>query len=85
MAEIRNFIESNTDHVVVADDRSIYRTLRRFHAGGLISFSEVPSRRGRSLKVYELSEAGASTANVFLKRNIFPLFRLESKIREGIK
>ena len=85
MADIRDFIIEHTDGVVAADDRSIYRTLGRYHASGLISFTEVASTRGRSLKVYELTPMGVSTTSSFLKRNIFPLFALESIIRNGIE
>jgi DNA-binding PadR family transcriptional regulator len=76
MADIRSFISESTDDAVSADDRSIYRTLRRFHTSGMLSYIQVSSSRGRSFKVYGLTEVGIAVSNEFLERNVRPLIKL---------
>ncbi len=58
MAEIKTFITNITGGALDADDRSIYRALRRYNAAELIDFTNQPGQSGPDLKIYHLSENG---------------------------
>ncbi len=75
MAEIRQFILNATKHRISADDKSLYRALRRYHDSEMVEFSERPSPGGGpDRKVYALSQVGATVLQNFLKHNVVQVF-----------
>ena len=70
MAQIKQFIGEASGSVVTADDKSIYRALRRYHDADLVSFEMQPSSNGPDLKVYTLTMTGRNVLGHFLQRNI---------------
>jgi DNA-binding PadR family transcriptional regulator len=70
MAEIKQFISEATKGTLSADDKSLYRALRRYYDTELVDFSNEPGRGGPELKVYSLTEVGRNVLAEFTKRNI---------------
>ncbi len=74
MAAIKDFITTVTDSGRVADDKSMYRALRRHNEVEMIDFKQVPGDGGPERKVYQLTEIGTNVLNQFIERNITRLF-----------
>lgn len=75
MADIKTFIEQKTASAITADDRSMYRALRRFHAMDLVSYYDSPSNRGGpDRKIYQLTETGRNVLASFMQRNILAVY-----------
>jgi len=74
MAQIKTFITEATSNTLLADDKSMYRALRRYHAAEMITFSTVPSETGPDRKLYQLASAGERVLAAFCERNIVPVF-----------
>lgn len=74
MADIKQFITHTTNYTVTADDKSMYRALRRFHEADMISFEHQPSKSGPELKVYSLTSIGKRVLEQFTKKNIVDIF-----------
>jgi len=74
MGDIRSFLHTATDGLVSADDKSIYRALRRFNDAQLVDFVTEKNERGPDKKVYNLSEIGEKVLNSYTDRNIKGLF-----------
>ena len=75
MAQIKQFIAENCDGVLTADDKSIYRALRRYRKSELVQFNSVANPTGPDLKMYSLTATGEHVLNHFLARNIGILYR----------
>ena len=69
MADIKRFIAEATNETIAADDRSLYRALRRYHQAEMLEFTSQPGS-GPDLKVYELSPIGREVLRQFIERNI---------------
>ncbi len=75
MATIKDFIETQSQHTLTADDKSMYRALRRFHQMDLVDFRDEPSNRGGpDRKVYALTETGLHVLNRFIQKNIIDVY-----------
>jgi DNA-binding PadR family transcriptional regulator len=70
MAQIKQFLQAATDGTMSADDKSIYRALRRYDKGDLVRFDTQPGTGGPELKVYDLTETGRHVLEHFLARNV---------------
>lgn len=84
MAEIKDFIFDATKGTLGADDKSLYRALRRFDKADMVDFKMVPSRSGPELKVYDLTETGRNVLDIFVKRNITAVF-FNQNVKELLK
>ena len=84
MAKIKDFIVEITHNTINADDKSMYRALRRFVDTELIGFTTKPSKSGPDLKIYRLSEIGEKVLGEFVKRNIFNVY-FNQQFKELIK
>lgn len=69
MAQIKRFISVHANSLT-ADDKSIYRALRRYHKAGLVAFETAPNASGPNLKVYDLTDTGRHVLDHFLARNV---------------
>src|SRR4051812_45512825 len=58
MAEIRQFIHTATNDTLSADDKSLYRALRRYYDVELIDYTLGAGKNGPDRKVYKLTELG---------------------------
>lgn len=84
MTEIKTFMSEMTGGALDADDRSIYRALRRYYSAELIDFTTRPGDSGPDLKVYHLTENGQSILEAFSSRNILKVF-YKPKVRKLIE
>jgi PadR family transcriptional regulator PadR len=74
MADIKHFIHEVTNNILTADDKSLYRALRRYTKAEMLGFKTVPSKNGPDLKVYHLTDVGNKVLSTFLERNVIKLF-----------
>lgn len=80
MAQIKHFISVKTNNLLEADDKSMYRALRRFQDADMISNVLKNNPNGPDQKVFSLTETGESVLAEFIKRNIVDiLFRTDIK------
>lgn len=69
MAEIKRFVSDATHATITADDKSLYRALRRYHQAEMVAFQTAPGH-GPDRKVYELTAIGAEVLRRFIERNV---------------
>ena len=74
MNQIKEFIGRQTNDSLQADDKSMYRALRRFDDAEMISHISQPSKSGPDLKVYSLTDSGKQITEAFIERNISGIF-----------
>lgn len=74
MAAIKQRIAALTAGTLAADDKSMYRALRRYDDAELIEHTAVPNASGPDLKVYRLTTTGENILASFLERNIINVF-----------
>lgn len=74
MAEIKLFIEQATKGTISADDKSIYRALRRYQLAEMVDFKLVPGEGGPERKSYFLTTAGRRVLYAFIDRNISNIY-----------
>lgn len=75
MSAIKNFIDFTARGTISADDRSMYRALRRFKSMNLVDYvDEKSDRGGPDRKVYRLTETGSNVLLKFIKKNIIDIY-----------
>lgn len=74
MAGIKDFIFEKTNGTISADDKSMYRALRRFADAELVSSTALPSANGPDKKIYQLTAIGKQVLQAFIDRNISRVF-----------
>ena len=74
MSKIKDFIGSQTNRTLKADDKSMYRALRRFYEADMVTYISKASQNGPALKIYQLTNTGENVLQGFLKRNIIKIF-----------
>jgi PadR family transcriptional regulator, regulatory protein PadR len=84
MQEIKTFIETVTNGTLTADDKSMYRALRRYADAELVNFTAEPGGSGPDRKIYALSASGKKVLGEFLDRNIKNVF-FNKDIKELLK
>lgn len=70
MPDIKQFIDDATNRTLSADDKSMYRALRRYADAELVCFTTEPGDSGPDRKVYELTLTGKKVLGEFLDRNL---------------
>lgn len=70
MAQVRAWIDDITDGAVGVEERSLYRSLQRFHDSELVISASAASERGPDLKLYSLTAVGEHVLQAFIDRNI---------------
>jgi DNA-binding PadR family transcriptional regulator len=74
-AEIAAFVADRTFGTMSADDRSLYRALRRLaHAELVVATDRRGSATGIDRKYYALTPTGERVLEAFLERNIRPIY-----------
>lgn len=68
MAEIKEFIKIRTKDTIEADDKSMYRALRRFNEADLIAGQSVKNQAGPDIKIWHLTTTGQWVLKEFIKR-----------------
>ncbi|MEM7334565.1 MAG: PadR family transcriptional regulator [Chloroflexota bacterium] len=68
--ELSAVIASTTQQTIVADEKSIYRALKRFSESGIVSSYRQKSDIGPSRRYFELTSTGKKLLQQFIKRNI---------------
>ena len=77
MRDMTAFIESVTHGTITADEKSMYRAVRRFEDIGLIQSTKEKGRQGPDIKVLSLTDYGHSVLSAFIQRNIMPIYLSE--------
>jgi DNA-binding PadR family transcriptional regulator len=70
LEEILVFINENTNGVIMFDEQSIYRALRKYYDVELIDYELRDSERGPQRKYYSLTKIGSAILKEFIERNI---------------
>lgn len=84
LTEIKEYLSNNTGGTLVADDMSLYRSLRRYYDTEMVETSSVPSNKGGPpVNKYNLSNLGEKVLKKFTKRNISKLVN-NNQIKEII-
>ena len=86
MGQIKQFMATAPHDLLLPDDKSVYRTLRRFRDSELVDYTQVPSASGPDLKVYHLTTTGKEVLQAFAKRNIIDVYyqeRIHKLIKEA--
>jgi PadR family transcriptional regulator PadR len=68
--EMGQELDSVSQGTINADEKSLYRALRRFEATGLVQSSWRPSDVGPRRRYYHLTELGTELLRRFTRRNI---------------
>ena len=68
--EMGQELDSVSQGTINADEKSLYRALRRFEAMGLVQSSWQPSDVGPRRRYYHLTELGTELLRRFTRRNI---------------
>ena len=79
LEEIQLFIKEHTNNVIIFDEQSIYRALRKYYDVELVDYKLYDSERGPQRKYYALTKIGNSVLKQFTERNI-KLFQNKSLI-----
>lgn len=74
MNQIKAFINQHTNGTLLADDKSMYRALRRFNDAQMVDYYNQPNDIGPDLKVYSLTVSGKRITKAFVARNINDIF-----------
>lgn len=77
MADIKEFIGRLTDQAITADDKSMYRALRRFEEADVLGHNHIPSKNGPDLKVYHLTQTGDKIMQAFIRKHINLYYRAD--------
>lgn len=83
MADIKKYIQTQTFDVVTADDRSMYRALRRYAETDLVVYKNRQISNGPDRKVYELTQTGSNVLGSFVERNIKSLVKQYDQMIKG--
>jgi DNA-binding PadR family transcriptional regulator len=71
VGDIRDYLETATSGTLSADDKSLYRSLRRYYETEIVDFTLHPNpKRGPATKVYSLTPLGRQLLTRFVARNI---------------
>lgn len=78
MSDIKSFIDVATNGTLYADDKSMYRALRRYYDAEMVDYSPIKGE-GPDVKIYRLTKIGSNVLRSFLSRNIIKtLFKEEN-------
>ncbi len=70
MASVKDYMITRTNFTLVADDKSMYRALRRFDDADLITSKTLENAHGPDIKIWRLTETGQWVLEQFIERNI---------------
>lgn len=74
MSDIKSFIIEKTNNILEADDKSMYRALRRFDEADLIAAKTLPNAAGPDIKMWHLTETGIWLLETFIEKHIKGVF-----------
>jgi DNA-binding PadR family transcriptional regulator len=70
MSDIKKYAKAHTHGVTSADDKSMYRALRRFADADIVTFTKIANKKGPDLKQYAITPTGEYVLQRFIDRNI---------------
>lgn len=71
IAQIKQYLQNKTQTILSVDDKSLYRSLRRYFDTNMVDHEPKPSKNGGPpLKQYSLTPLGRSVLAKFVNRNI---------------
>ena len=68
--EMKQELAAASEDSITADEKSLYRALRRFEAMGLVESTWQPSDVGPRRRYYHITELGQALLRRFVQRNI---------------
>lgn len=74
MATIKEFVLQETNGLLEADDKSMYRALRRFNDVEMVTYKIEKNKNGPDRKKYHITDTGLEVLNAFAKRNVLAVF-----------
>ncbi len=83
MKEIKEFMYRHTKGLFTADDKSLYRSLRRYNEAGMITFSTRSNQSGPDIKIYRIENIGQQLLEKFIKRNLEPIIKTHQTLARG--
>ena len=78
MTDIKDFITKATNGLIVADDKSVYRALRRFNDVEMVEYQSQSNDKGPDRKLCILTVTGRTVLSQFVRRNIVGVFFKDS-------
>jgi DNA-binding PadR family transcriptional regulator len=72
-AAIKTYVETATSGMLTADDKSLYRSLRRYYDTEMVDYTLQPNPKGPATKLYALSAIGRRLLDRFVTRNMCTL------------
>lgn len=82
LVDIQTYLQKATGGTISADDKSLYRSLRRYYATEMVDFTTRPSQHGGPpVKLYSLSASGQRVLQQFIIRNL-PVLIHNQQIKE---
>lgn len=84
LGDIKLFIEHHAGSHLSADDKSLYRSLRKYYDSELVDFDMIAGNGGPDRKLYRLTDMGLSVVRQFAVRNlqIFSSSEIKQLIKE---
>lgn len=70
MADIKQFMLTATHGILDADDKSMYRALRRFAGADIVTHTTLANPSGPDHKLYALTQTGSHVLAAYVERNI---------------
>lgn len=70
MVAIKSYVENMTDGKITADDKSLYRALRRYNDAEIVAYRMTGNDSGPDYKAYYLTETGRRLLAAFIKNHM---------------
>lgn len=77
VSEIKVFIEINTNQIIICEEQSLYRALRKFQQVEMTGFNPGKGQGGPERKYYYITPMGEDILDRFIERNIRLFFQPE--------
>jgi DNA-binding PadR family transcriptional regulator len=80
MQEVKEFIAIRTAKTLSADDKSMYRALRRLAEADMIGSVPIKTSAGPDAKQFELTTTGQKVLTEFINSNIKPIYLNDANV-----
>ena len=77
--EIKRFVEQKSNGVMLCEEQSLYRALRKYEHIGVVQHEAGAGNKGPERKYYYLTGLGKELFRLFVERNIYLFYSEEIK------
>ena len=77
--EIKSFVEQKSNGVMLCEEQSLYRSLRKYEHIGVVEHEAGAGHKGPERKYYYLTDLGKELFRQFVERNIYLFYTEEIK------